>query len=212
MYNKLKFLHRKTQSVFFCKFLIIRLLSRRHPAANPSPPFPLCPAAGQRGRGGEGLAEAQLPHIFQDGVSPFAPGRGKRRDAILKNMRQLSFRSRSPRDCKDRNMVTISEDHSTLLTRSEWSGTSEGQHALSLSSGSCFTKKGWSSWTSRRFDTVAAVGTWYWCSISCMDAPIWTRTDSSRLRRAPTPVVTDWRSPRSLLSVVSDEITSPPGS
>ena len=32
---------------------------------------------GQRGRGGErdgeGLAEAQLPHVFQDGVSPFAP-------------------------------------------------------------------------------------------------------------------------------------------
>ena len=73
MYNKLKFLHRKTQSVFFFKFLMIRLLSRHHPAANPSPPFPLCPAAGQRGRGGEGLAEAQLPHIFQDGVSPFAP-------------------------------------------------------------------------------------------------------------------------------------------
>ena len=65
MYNKLKFLHRKTQSVFFCKFLMIRLLSRHHPAANPSPPFPLCPAAGQRGRGGEGLAEAQLPHIFK---------------------------------------------------------------------------------------------------------------------------------------------------
>ena len=72
-YNKLKFLHRKTQSVFFFKFLMIRLLSRHHPAANPSPPFPLCPAAGQRERGGEGLAEAQLPHIFQDGVSPFAP-------------------------------------------------------------------------------------------------------------------------------------------
>ena len=74
MYNKLKILHRKTQSVFFFKFLMIRLLSRHHPAANPSPPFPLCPAAGQRGRGGEGLAETQLPHIFQDGVSPFAPG------------------------------------------------------------------------------------------------------------------------------------------
>ena len=44
------------------------------PVTNPSPPFPLCPAAGQRGRGGEGLAEAQLPHILQDGVSPFAPG------------------------------------------------------------------------------------------------------------------------------------------
>ena len=73
MYTKLKFLHRKTQSVFFFKLLMIRLLSRHHPAANPSPPFPLCPAAGQRGRGGEGLAEAQLPHIFQDGVSPFAP-------------------------------------------------------------------------------------------------------------------------------------------
>ena len=73
MYNKLKFLHRKTQSVFFFKFIMIRLLSHHHPAANPSPPFPLCPAAGQRGRGGEGLAEAQLPHIFQDGVSPFAP-------------------------------------------------------------------------------------------------------------------------------------------
>ena len=73
MYNKLKFLHRKTQSVFFFKFTMIRLLSRHHPGANPSPPFPLCPAAGQRGRGGEGLAEAQLPHIFQDGVSPFAP-------------------------------------------------------------------------------------------------------------------------------------------
>ena len=53
---------------------MIRLLPRHHPAANPSPPFPLCPAAGQRGRGGEVLAEAQLPHIFQDGVSPFAPG------------------------------------------------------------------------------------------------------------------------------------------
>ena len=53
---------------------MIRLLSRHHPAANPSPPVPLCLAAGQRGRGGEGLAEAQLPHIFQDGVSPFAPG------------------------------------------------------------------------------------------------------------------------------------------
>ena len=53
---------------------MIRLLSRHHPAANPSPPFPLCPASRQRGRGGEGLAEAQLPHIFQDGVSPFAPG------------------------------------------------------------------------------------------------------------------------------------------
>ena len=74
MYDKLKFLHRKTQSVFFFKFLMIRLLSRHHPAANPSPPFPLCPAAGQRGRGAEGLAKAQLPHIFQDGVSPFAPG------------------------------------------------------------------------------------------------------------------------------------------
>ena len=73
MYNKLKFLHRKTHPVFFFKFLMIRLLSRHHPAANPSPPFPLCPAAGQRGRGGEGLAEAQLPHIFQDGVSSFAP-------------------------------------------------------------------------------------------------------------------------------------------
>ena len=73
MYNKLKFLHRKTQSVFFFKFTMIHLLSRHHPGANPSPPFPLCPAAGQRGRGGEGLAEAQLPHIFQDGVSPFAP-------------------------------------------------------------------------------------------------------------------------------------------
>ena len=53
---------------------MIRLLSRNHPAANPSPPLPLCPAAGQRERGGEGLAEAQLPHICQDGVSPFAPG------------------------------------------------------------------------------------------------------------------------------------------
>ena len=60
--------------MFFFKFIMIRLLSRHHPAANPSPPFPLCPAAGQRGRGGEGLAEAQLPYIFQDGVSPFAPG------------------------------------------------------------------------------------------------------------------------------------------
>ena len=74
MYNKLKFIYRKTQSVFFFELLMIRLLSRHHPAANPSPPFPLCPAAGQRGRSGEGLAEAQLPHIFQDGVSPFAPG------------------------------------------------------------------------------------------------------------------------------------------
>ena len=73
MHNKQQFLHRKTQSVFFFKFLMIRLLSRHHPAANSSPPFPLCPAAGQRGRRGEGLAEAQLPHIFQDGVSPFAP-------------------------------------------------------------------------------------------------------------------------------------------
>ena len=43
---------------------MIRLLPRHHPAADPSPPFPLCPAAGQRGSGGEGLAEAQLPHIF----------------------------------------------------------------------------------------------------------------------------------------------------
>ena len=60
--------------MFFLKFIMIRLLSRHHPAANPFPPFPLCLAAGQRGRGGEGLAEAQLPHIFQDGVSPFAPG------------------------------------------------------------------------------------------------------------------------------------------
>ena len=74
MYNKLKFIHRKTQSVFFFKFLMIRLLSRHHPTGSPSLPFPLCPAAGQRGRGGEGLAEAQLPHVFQDGVSPFAPG------------------------------------------------------------------------------------------------------------------------------------------
>ena len=54
MYNKLKFLHRKTQSVFFFKFLMIRLLARHHPAANPSPPFPLCPAAGQREKGGRG--------------------------------------------------------------------------------------------------------------------------------------------------------------
>ena len=53
---------------------MIRLLSGHHPAANPSLLLPLYPAAGQRGRGGEGLAEAQLPHIFQDGVSPFAPG------------------------------------------------------------------------------------------------------------------------------------------
>ena len=57
---------------------MIRLLSRHHPAANSSPPLPLCPAAGQRRRGGErggeGLAEAQLPHVFQDGISPFAPG------------------------------------------------------------------------------------------------------------------------------------------
>ena len=74
MYNKLKFIHRKAQSVFFFKFIMIRLLPRHHPAANPTPPFPLCLAAGQRGKGGEGLAEAQLPHIFQDGVSPFAPG------------------------------------------------------------------------------------------------------------------------------------------
>ena len=51
-----------------------RLLSGHHPAANPSLLLPLCPAAGQRGRGGEGLGEAQLPHVFQDGVSPFAPG------------------------------------------------------------------------------------------------------------------------------------------
>ena len=85
MYNKLKFLHRKTQSVFFFKFIMIRLLPRHHPAANPSPPFPLCPTAGQRGRGGEGLVEAQLPHIFQDGVSPFAPGRhGGRRLASVR--------------------------------------------------------------------------------------------------------------------------------
>ena len=55
---------------------MIRLLSRDHPAANPSPLLPLCPTAGQRGRGGEGLAEVQLPHIFQDGVSPFAPEGG----------------------------------------------------------------------------------------------------------------------------------------
>ena len=73
MYNKLKFIHRKIQSVFFFKFIMIRLLSGHHPAANPSLLLPLRPAAGQRGRGGEGLAEAQLPHIFQDGVSPFAP-------------------------------------------------------------------------------------------------------------------------------------------
>ena len=59
-----------------------RLLSRHHPAANPSPPFPLCSAAGQRGRGGEGLAEAQLPHIFQDGVSPFAPGEATDRPQV----------------------------------------------------------------------------------------------------------------------------------
>ena len=56
---------------------MIRLLSGHHPAANPSLLLPLCPAAEQRGRGGErdgeGLAEAQLPHVFQDGVSPFAP-------------------------------------------------------------------------------------------------------------------------------------------
>ena len=56
---------------------MIRMLSGHHPAANPSLLLPLCPAAGQRGRGGEGLAEAQLPHIFQDGVSPFAPGPAK---------------------------------------------------------------------------------------------------------------------------------------
>ena len=31
---------------------MIRLLSRHHPAANPSQLLPLCPAAGQRGRGG----------------------------------------------------------------------------------------------------------------------------------------------------------------
>ena len=73
MYNKLKFIHRKAQSVFFFKFIMIRFLSRHHPAANPEPPFPLSLAAGQRGKGGEGLAEAQLPHIFPDGVSPFAP-------------------------------------------------------------------------------------------------------------------------------------------
>ena len=57
---------------------MIRLLSGHHPAANPSLHLALCQAAGQRGRsgerGGEGLAEAQLPHVFQDGVSPFAPG------------------------------------------------------------------------------------------------------------------------------------------
>ena len=59
---------------------MIRLLSGHHPAANPSLHFALCQAAGQRGRsgerGGEGLAEAQLPHVFQDGVSPFAPELG----------------------------------------------------------------------------------------------------------------------------------------
>ena len=65
--------------MFFFKFIMIRLFPRHHPSANPSPPFPLCPAAGQRGRGGEGLAEAQLPHIFQDGVSPFAPVTGQSR-------------------------------------------------------------------------------------------------------------------------------------
>ena len=56
---------------------MIHLLSGHHPAANPSLLLPLCPAAGQRGRGGERggerLVEAQLPHVFQDGVSPFAP-------------------------------------------------------------------------------------------------------------------------------------------
>ena len=69
MYTILKFIHRKTQPVFFFKFLMIRLLPRHHPAANPSFPLPLCPAAGQRGRdgerGGEGLAETQLPHVFK---------------------------------------------------------------------------------------------------------------------------------------------------
>ena len=65
MYNNLKFLHRKTQSVFFFKFIMIRLWSRHHPAANPSPPFPLCPAAGQRGRGGEGLAELSCRIFFK---------------------------------------------------------------------------------------------------------------------------------------------------
>ena len=78
MYIKLQLLHRKIYSVFFFKFIKIRLLSGHHPAANPSLLLPLCPAPGQRGRGGErggeGLAEAQLPHVFQDGVSPFAPG------------------------------------------------------------------------------------------------------------------------------------------
>ena len=56
---------------------MIRLLSGHHPAANPSLHLALCQAAGQRGRsgerGGEVLAEAQLPHVFQDGVSPFVP-------------------------------------------------------------------------------------------------------------------------------------------
>ena len=52
---------------------MIRLLSHDQPAADPSTLLNLCPAAGQRGRGGEGLAEVQLPHVFQDGVSPFAP-------------------------------------------------------------------------------------------------------------------------------------------
>ena len=63
---------------------MIRLLSGHHPAANPSPHLALCQAAGQRGRsgerGGEGLAEAQLPHVFQDGVSPFAPALQQGRD------------------------------------------------------------------------------------------------------------------------------------
>ena len=38
MHNKLQLLHRKTQSVFFFKFIMIHLLSRHHPAANPSRP------------------------------------------------------------------------------------------------------------------------------------------------------------------------------
>ena len=64
MYNKLKFLHRKTQSVFFFKFLMIRLLSRHHPAASPPRPSLFVRQPDKEGRTGRGWRKLSCRIFF----------------------------------------------------------------------------------------------------------------------------------------------------
>ena len=65
MYNKLKFMHRKTQSVFFFKFLMIRLLSRHHPAAIPPRPSLFVRQPDKEGGAGRGWRKLSCRIFFK---------------------------------------------------------------------------------------------------------------------------------------------------